>query len=99
MTASAGPVIPLRGDPFEVGFQHGALVTFGRLSPALSDYSAAIAIALAAATPALSEEIAGLASCASLAAGPSHSPERRELHLRPGDPSRGSTQTIRIPPA
>lgn len=89
MTASAGPVIPLRGDPFEVGFQHGALVTFGRLSPALSDYSAAIA----AATPALSEEIA------SLAAGPSHSPERRELHLRPGDPSRGSTQTIRIPPA
>ena len=84
--ASTVPFVRLRGDPFEVGSQHGAArgaalraflaedlcrinrltrapVTLAQLSPALADYAAAIS----AATPALSEEIAGLASGAGIA--------------------------------
>lgn len=84
--ATTLPFVRLRGNPFEVGFQHGAArrtalrafldddlarinklagapVTLAELSPQLAGYAAAIAVA----TPALSEEIAGLASGAGIA--------------------------------
>jgi isopenicillin-N N-acyltransferase-like protein len=84
--ASTVPFVRLRGNPFEVGWQHGAArrdalrafidddlcrisklapapVTLAKLRPVLADYAAAIA----AATPALSAEIAGLASGADIA--------------------------------
>jgi hypothetical protein len=74
------PLVQARGEPFDIGYQHGAAraealrafigddlcrinrlapapVSVQALRPALAEYAAAIA----AATPALSEEIDGLA--------------------------------------